>query len=43
VKVGTPAEALQRELRVIGTAMTADWIKAAGADGQAIVDAYNKR
>lgn len=43
VKVGVPAEALQRELRVIGTAMTADWIKAAGADGQAIVDAYNKR
>jgi TRAP-type C4-dicarboxylate transport system substrate-binding protein len=43
VKVGAPAEALQRELRVIGTAMTADWIKAAGADGQAIVDAYNKR
>lgn len=43
VKVGAPAEALQRELRVIGTAMTADWIKAVGADGQAIVDAYNKR
>lgn len=43
VKVGAPAEALQRELRVIGTAITADWIKAAGADGQAIVDAYNKR
>lgn len=43
VKVGAPAESLQRELRVIGTAMTADWIKAAGADGQAIVDAYNKR
>lgn len=43
MKVGAPSEALQHEMRVIGTTMTADWIKSAGAEGQAIVDAFNKR
>ena len=30
------------ELQAIGTKMTADWVKAAGPNGQAILDAYNK-
>lgn len=29
------------ELKAIGDKMTAEWLKAAGADGQAILDAYN--
>ena len=31
-----------KELQVIGAKMQADWLKATGADGQAILDAYNK-
>ena len=31
-----------KELQVIGVKMQADWLKATGADGQAILDAYNK-
>ena len=40
--VGPPPAALRADLQKIGATMTADWIKAAGADGQAIVDAYKK-
>ncbi|MFK7902690.1 MAG: TRAP transporter substrate-binding protein [Nitratireductor sp.] len=29
-----------KELQAIGSKMTADWVKTAGADGQAILDAY---
>jgi len=29
------------ELKTIGEKMTADWLETAGADGQAIIDAYN--
>lgn len=31
-----------KELKTIGEGMTAEWLKTAGADGQAILDAYNK-
>ena len=31
-----------KELQAIGAKMTADWLKSAGADGQAILDAYKK-
>ncbi len=31
-----------KELQVIGAKMQSDWLKATGADGQAILDAYNK-
>ena len=37
-----PGDALRRELAAIGETMTAEWLKAAGADGQAIIDAYRK-
>ncbi|MBL0728465.1 TRAP transporter substrate-binding protein [Piscinibacter sp. HJYY11] len=34
--------ALKRELKTVGERMAADWVKAAGADGQAVLDAYRK-
>jgi TRAP-type C4-dicarboxylate transport system substrate-binding protein len=40
--VAPPTAALQSELKKIGETMTADWIKGAGADGKAIVEAYRK-
>jgi TRAP-type C4-dicarboxylate transport system substrate-binding protein len=33
---------LKAELKAIGERMTAEWLKQAGADGKAIIDAYNK-
>jgi TRAP-type transport system periplasmic protein len=33
---------LKAELKTIGERMTAEWLKAAGAEGQAIVDSYRK-
>jgi TRAP-type transport system periplasmic protein len=43
MKVGNPSEQLRKELLAIGEAMTGEWLKSAGADGQAIVDAYRKK
>jgi TRAP-type C4-dicarboxylate transport system substrate-binding protein len=40
--VAPPTAAMKTELQKIGETMTADWIKGAGADGKAIVDAYRK-
>ncbi|MBX3606693.1 MAG: TRAP transporter substrate-binding protein [Piscinibacter sp.] len=42
MKVAAPSDALTAELRKIGTTMTGEWLKQAGADGQAIIDAYSK-
>jgi TRAP-type C4-dicarboxylate transport system substrate-binding protein len=42
MKVGPPSPALAAELKKVGETMTAEWLKVAGADGQAIVDAYRK-
>ena len=38
--VAPPSAAFKADLKKIGETMTADWIKSAGADGQAIVNAY---
>ena len=38
--VGPAGEGLVGELKAIGDTMTAEWLKLAGEDGQAIVDAY---
>ena len=44
MKIDTVAgESLRKELKPIGETMTADWLKLAGADGKAIIDAYNKK
>lgn len=41
--ISEPSESVKKELAAIGEAMTADWIKSAGPDGQAVVDAYRAR
>jgi TRAP-type C4-dicarboxylate transport system substrate-binding protein len=42
MKVQAPSPALAEGLKKAGEALTADWLKKAGADGQAVVDAYKK-
>ena len=42
MKVEPPSPALAEGFRKIGEQLTADWLKKAGADGQAVVDAYRK-
>jgi TRAP-type C4-dicarboxylate transport system substrate-binding protein len=42
MKVLPPGEALKSGLLKIGDTLTADWLKKAGAEGKAIVDAYKK-
>lgn len=41
MKVGPAGAGLTAELKEIGKTMTAEWLKAAGADGKAIVDAFH--
>ena len=43
MKVAPPSDALRKELVAIGDTMTGDWLKTAGAEGQAIVDAFRKK
>lgn len=43
MRVAQPSESLRKELMAIGETMTADWLKTAGAEGQAIVDAFRKK
>jgi TRAP-type C4-dicarboxylate transport system substrate-binding protein len=40
--VDRSSDKLKRELKAIGERMSAEWLKQAGADGQAILDAYRK-
>jgi TRAP-type C4-dicarboxylate transport system substrate-binding protein len=40
--VAPPSPALAADLKKIGDTMTGEWIKTAGPDGQAIVDAFKK-
>ena len=42
MKVQPPSPALQEGMKKIGEQLTADWLKRAGADGKAIIDAYKK-
>jgi TRAP-type C4-dicarboxylate transport system substrate-binding protein len=42
IKLHQPSDQLKSELAQIGKTMTDDWIKSAGADGQAIVEAFRK-
>jgi len=41
MSVTPPGDQLAAELRDIGATMTAEWLEGAGAEGQAIIDAYN--
>jgi len=40
--VAPPSAALKADMVKVGETMVAEWVKAAGADGQAIIDAYRK-
>jgi TRAP-type C4-dicarboxylate transport system substrate-binding protein len=42
MKVQAPSPALASGFKKVGDQITADWLKKAGADGQAIIDAYKK-
>ena len=42
MKVQPPSAELKAGLKKVGEQLTQDWLKKAGADGQAIVDAYKK-
>ena len=42
MKIDSSSAGLKRELASIGTRMTADWLRTAGDDGKAIIDAYRK-
>jgi TRAP-type C4-dicarboxylate transport system substrate-binding protein len=42
LKVTPPSDALKAGLQKVGDQLTADWIKKAGPDGQAIIDKYKK-
>ncbi|MDF3835131.1 TRAP transporter substrate-binding protein [Cupriavidus basilensis] len=42
MKIHTPSATLDADMRKVGATMQADWLKAAGTDGQAIVDAYKR-
>jgi TRAP-type C4-dicarboxylate transport system substrate-binding protein len=42
MKVQPPSEALKAGMQKVGEQLTADWLKKAGPDGQAIIDAYRK-
>ncbi len=43
MSISQPSDDLKKALASIGETMTAEWIKAAGPEGQAIVDAYRKQ
>jgi TRAP-type C4-dicarboxylate transport system substrate-binding protein len=42
MKIYKPSAKLDADMRQVGGIMQADWLKAAGADGAAIVDAYKR-
>jgi TRAP-type C4-dicarboxylate transport system substrate-binding protein len=42
MKVSSTNDLLKRELKVIGGRMTTEWLKSAGEEGQAIIDAYRR-
>lgn len=40
--IAPPSDSVRKALAAIGETMTAEWLKTAGAEGQAIIDAYRK-
>ena len=42
MKVADPSPVLKKELKAVGERLVADWLKLAGPEGQAIIDAFNK-
>ena len=43
MKIDTTSDGLKKELKLIGDRMTADWLKLAGDEGKAIIDAFNTK
>lgn len=43
MQVDPDADGLKKELKSIGERMTADWVKTAGDEGKAVIDAYSKK
>jgi TRAP-type transport system periplasmic protein len=43
MKIDTSSDGLKNELKLIGERMTSDWLKLAGDEGKAIIDAFNKK
>ena len=43
MKIHKPSPKLDADMRQVGGIMQADWLKAAGPDGAAIVDAYKAK
>jgi hypothetical protein len=43
MKIMTPPAKLMADLRQVGGVMLSDWQKKAGPDGQAVIDAFNKK
>lgn len=41
--ISTPSDSVKKELAAIGETMTAEWLKTAGPEGQAVIDAYRKK
>lgn len=41
--ISTASDSVRKELAAIGETMTAEWLKTAGAEGQAVIDAYRKK
>jgi len=42
MKILPPSDALKAGLQKVGEQLTADWVKKAGAEGQAVIEAYRK-
>ena len=42
MKVLKPSPVLEASFKKLGEQLTADWLKKAGAEGQAVIDAYKK-
>jgi len=40
--IAAPSDSVKAALTAIGETMTAEWLKTAGAEGQAVIDAYRK-
>jgi TRAP-type transport system periplasmic protein len=43
MKISPPSPSVRQELRAIGETMTAEWLKTAGPEGQAVIDGYRKQ
>ncbi len=43
IEISEPSDALAKRLEEIGGTMTEEWLERAGADGQALLDAYHKQ